>query len=259
MRSLAEDGSVGAALLVASACFALVSLFRVRRRLDEGGRSILAACVAVSAYFLAHASFDWLELMPALAAPAVALPFLALSLGPDARSGTTAPSAGDRWRGRLTAAGGLLVAVAALVALALPYLSSRYVDSALHRARSDPAGAGRDLDRAASLDPLSPDPRYAAAGIALDRSRFADARRAFEQALDVEDGWYPHFGLALLDARAGRFASARSEIGRARALNPLDPLVVKAADLIAKGKRIDPRAVDRKTLALPLYKDRRHQ
>jgi tetratricopeptide (TPR) repeat protein len=260
LRTLGELGSVGMALLVACAGVALVALVRLRRRLDTGARTVLTACVGVNAYFVAHASFDWLELLPALAAPALALPFMALRLQPGTTAAATAvrPLAGRRAR-LLVAVGAGLVVAAALVSLALPYLSSRYVQSALHRARSDPAGARRDLDRAASLDPLSPDPRYAAAGIALDRSRFGDARRAFEQALGVEDGWYPHFGLALLDSRARRFAAARREIARARALDAQDPLVIRAAMLIGERKRLDPRAVDRKTLALPLYKDLRHQ
>lgn len=257
MRTIGELGGVGLVLLLACISVTLVSLVRLRRRVDDGARFVMSACVGVSAYFVAHASFDWLELLPALAAPAVALPFLALRLEPGA-----ATPAGHRFGGRmraLAAGGAVLTVAAALVSLALPYLSERYVQSALHRARSDPAGARRDLDRAASLDPLSPDPRYAAAGIALDRSRFGDARRAFEQALDVEDGWYPHFGLALLDSRARKLAAARREIARARALDRQDPLVIRAATLIAMGKRIDPRSVDRKTLALSLYKDPRHQ
>jgi hypothetical protein len=259
MRTLGELGAVGLALLAACVCVLLAALVRLRRRLDAGARTVLCACVGVSAYFVAHASFDWLELLPALAAPALALPFLALRLEPrGAEAAAVRPFAGRRARLPAAAAGGVAVAVA-LVSLGLPYLSSRYVQSALHRARSDPAGARRDLDRAASLDPLSPDPRYAAAGIALDHGRFGDARRAFEQALDVEDGWYPHFGLALLDSRARKFAEARREIARAGALDAQDPLVIRAAMLIAERKRLDPRAVDRKTLALPLYKDLRHQ
>src|SRR2546423_2998286 len=235
MRTLGELGGVGLALLVACVCVSLVALVGLRRRLDTAGRTVLCACVGVSAYFVAHASFDWLELLPALAAPALALPFLALRLEPGktAAAAPLRPLAGRRAR-LLVAAGGGLAVAAALVSLALPSLSSRYVQSALHRSRSDPAGARRDLDRAASLDPLSPDPRYAAAGIALDRSRFGDARRAFEQALDVADGWYPHFGLALLDSRARRFAAARREIARARALDARDPLVIRAAMLIAE-------------------------
>jgi hypothetical protein len=259
MRTIGELGGVGLALLVACVSVSLLALVQVRRRLDAGARTVLCACVGVSAYFVAHASFDWLELLPALAAPALALPFVALRLEPTATAATAARLFAGRRARLLVAAGGGLAVAAALVSLALPYLSSRYVQSALHRARSDPAGARRDLDRAASLDSLSPDPRYAAAGIALDQSRFGDARRAFEQALDVEDGWYPHFGLALLDSRARKFAAARREIARARALDAQDPLVIRAAMLIAERKRLDPRAVDRKTLALPLYKDLRHQ
>jgi hypothetical protein len=62
-----------------------------------------------------------------------------------------------------------------------------------------------------------------------------------------------------LASKDGRFQEARRQIALARSLNPPDPLVAKAGQLIAQRKRIDPRTVDRKALELPLYKDPRHQ
>jgi O-antigen ligase len=254
MRSIGETGAVGTALLVALVAVLAAGLLRARRRLDDRGRAIVAACAAVGTYFAIHASFDWLELIPALAAPAIALPFLGLGLAAPA---PVPEPAAERSRVRLPGwlkglVGGVL-AVAAVLSLAAPYASVRYVDAA-RTASSDPAVATRDFSRAAWFNPLSAEPRIAAGQIAVGGGRYADASREFEQALEVEDGWYPHFELALLHSRGGRFARARREIAVARALNPPDLLLKKASDLIAERKRLDPRRVNPTTLALPLYK-----
>jgi hypothetical protein len=253
MRSLAETGAVGTALFLALLAALGFGLLRVRRRLDDLGRGIVAACAAIGVYFLGHASLDWLELFPALAAPAVALPFVALRLAAPAEDPAVRPSDGWRVGRALGAAGGVVLAALAIASLILPYLSDRYVNSALHSWRADPAGASRDLRHASALNPLSPDPRLAQGRIALVERRYATARRAFEQALEREDDWFPHFELALLDALRGRFAPARREIARAHALNPPDLLVTRAAALIAQRKRIDPTRITRKPITLPLY------
>jgi tetratricopeptide (TPR) repeat protein len=253
MRALAETGAVGGALLALFAVAAAAGVLAARR-LGDGPRAVGAAAVAVGGYFLAHASFDWLELFPALAAPAIGFTFVAVVAGDQPAA---APAARSRLRGYLAAALGLGATAAALAALVLPYLSIRHVDAALARPAAERAEAERDLDRAASLDPLAPEPHLARATLALRRADFAGAERAFRRALEVEDAWYPHFELALLASRAGRRSAAQREIELARRLNPPDPLVVEAAELIEEGKRIDPNGVDRHKIAFRLYNDPR--
>jgi tetratricopeptide (TPR) repeat protein len=230
-RALSETGLVGAALLLLLVATLAAGLARAWR-LGDGARAAAAAAAGVGGYFLVHASFDWLELFPALAAPALGFALAAMV--------AAEPVGGVKPR-RLVSAAALVAATAALASLALPYLSLRLVD------------AGRDLDLAADLDPLSPDPHLARGTLALRRADFTEAERAFRRALEVEDGWYPHFQLALLASREGRRAEAQSEIELAGRLNPPDPLVKRAAELIADGKRIDPRAVDRDNVELRLY------
>jgi O-antigen ligase len=254
MRSLAETGLVGTGLLVLFVVVAGVGLLRARRRLDPAGRTVVAACAAASGYFVVHASFDWLELVPAIAAPAAALPFVAMRLGgrPDAPPGPESPV-----RRRAAAAAGAVLAVAALAALTLPYFSIRSVNSAIDRPASDSAGVDRDLDRAAALNPLSPEPHLVGGRLALVRRDYDGAREAFERALEEEQGWYAHFELALLDAHAGRFATAERRIARARALNRPDHLMRDTAELIRRRVRIDPATVDRRKLDIRLYDDPR--
>jgi tetratricopeptide (TPR) repeat protein len=248
-RALAETGVIGALLLglvVAAAGAGLLAA----RRLGHDAAAVAAGAAATGGYFLVHASLDWLELFPALAAPALGLVLVALTLGrgPEAARG----------RPRLAASLAVVAAgVAALVALALPYLSTRYVDSALGRPAAERDEAERDLDRAASLGPLAPEPHVARGRLALRRSDFPAAERAFREALEVEEGWYPRFELALLASRSGRRNQAREEIERARDLNPQDPLVRRAAELIAAGRRLDPTGVDRAKVQFRLYNDPR--
>jgi hypothetical protein len=141
------------------------------------------------------------------------------------------------------------LALAALVALSLPYLAVRYTDRGKLRGATDSVAAYGDFDTAAALNPLSPQPYLAAGTLAVGRGQDAVARRAFARALALEEGWFPHFELALLDGRNRRTAaSARAEIARAAALNPHDPLVVEARRLIDRGAPIDPAAVNRSAL-----------
>ena len=246
MRSLSETGVVGTALLAGTVLAALAGLLSMRRRLDDERRLLVAACVAVGAYFVGHGSFDWLELVPAVGVPGVALPFLALTL-----SGAPPPPA-IRRRGLLSGAA-VAVSLAALVALLFPYLSYEYTNAALSQSRTHPGAARRDAERAASLNPLSPQPRYAEGVIAMGQGRYGTAERAFRRALSIERTWYPYLELALLDARTGRFARARSEVARARSLNPLDPFVIAASQLVRRHRRIDPVSFNRRVLTLPLY------
>jgi hypothetical protein len=241
-RSLSEGGAAGFTLLLAFLAVLAVALVRARRVLDGPGRWVLAACAGVGGYFVIHASFDWLELFPAHAGPALALPFVALRL---ARGQVPATGTPARPRWPLAGATGVAVAVA-FVSLGPPYLSVRFVDNALHRERSDFDRAVRDLDRAQTLNRLSILPAQVRGSLALRQGRYDVARRAFRDELEIEESWYPHYGLALLAAQRGDFEDAAREIAHATALNPPDPLLKETADLIRKRVRIDPRTYARR-------------
>jgi hypothetical protein len=239
LRALAENGIVGVLLLVGFLGVALWGGLSRIRRLDPTRRALVTACLTVTGYFLYHASGDWMDEFPALATPALGLLFVGLRL---ARPEVPGVQRSAGFRGLTVAGAGVLVA-AALATFVLPYLSGRYVDRAYRRAVTNPAGAYHDVDRAAALNPLSIEPRIAEGTIAISRGDDERARAAFTRALKVEENWYPHFELALLDASAGQFAPARREIARAAALDASDPVVTEARDAILKGKRISPSSV----------------
>lgn len=154
--------------------------------------------------------------------------------------------------------GAALVGLVALsAALTAPWIAVRYQQRGLAVWRSDPVAAFTDFDRAASLNPLSSQPLLSKGTIAIWLQRPDDARAAFRDALRVEESWFPHFELALLDAQAGRFNRARREIRLAAELNASDAFVSSAAARIAARRRIDPVAVNREVLELTIYKQSR--
>jgi len=237
LRALVEGGLVALALLLGYLAAVAVGLAGAWRRLGEPGRGLVAACAAISAYFFTHASFDWLEEFPALAAPALALPLVGMVAG--ARS--PALKSGRRPGYVVSAVLGTLL-VAAFVSLVFPYLAQRHLDRGAEIGLTDVAAAREELDRAASLNPLSPEPRLRAGTILVAAHRPAGAAEEFRQALEVEDHWYAHFELGLLYAQAGRRRAALQEMTQAEALDSHDRFVAVALAKIRSGRPIDAAA-----------------
>ncbi len=238
LRFLGEEGLVGLLLLLGFLVVTAVFAARARWRGDAGPAWVVAAAIATMAYVLTHASLDWLDELPAVFAPALALPLVALA--------TTGGGREDRSPGGWPAAllGGL-VAAFALVALTLPWLSLRYLERAEDNLARGPGPTFADLRRAHDLDPISLVPLLAEARIAIDYGEDARARRALAESIEIEDNWYAHFQLALLDSRAGRFADARREIARARELSASDSVLARFEEMIEAGERLDPAAINR--------------
>lgn len=242
LRLLSETGAVGAALFLGVLVVMLGALVWARPRLDRDRSAVVAVAAAVLVYFLVHSTVDWLDVIPAVAAPAFALPLGALAVA------YRRPPVDDGRRPRATLQPmrrvGLLavgvVAVAALLSLVFPYLSSRQLDTALARVRQGGSSALAAARDAARLDPLATLPHDVAGTVALGSGRLVLARREFRRSLSLQNGWYPHLELALLNSQSGNFAAARDEIGRARSLDPLDPFLAQAAKLIGQHHPVNP-------------------
>jgi len=235
-RVLAEGGLVAALLLLLLLGAGGVGLAQRWRALDGPGRGLIAVCVAVPVYFLIHASVDWLEEFPALAAPALALPLVGLGLGVEDRGAR--PGYGPAGRYAALAAACLL-ALAAAASFAFPYLAQRHLTRGSEIGLADVPAARRELDRAASLNPLSPEPHLRAATILVAAGRTAAARREFGEALAVEDNWYAHLELALLEAEAGRRKAALAQLARARSLDRHDPFIAAAMAKMRHSASVD--------------------
>jgi hypothetical protein len=246
-RAASENGVVGVALLLALLGAAGLGCLRAARAPDEDTRRVAAIALALGCTFLLHASVDFLEEFPAVVGPVLGMTVVCLALRPEA------PERRTRASGRRTAAVAL-VAGAAAVAIALPWLSEREQAAALRTAGADPARALRAADRAAGLGPLDGRPLMLAGFIELERGRHGAARAAFLRALDREDGWLPHAQLGLLDAAAGRTVDARRRLDTAARMSRHEELVAFARERLAEGRPVDPVAVNRLTLDEPLYR-----
>jgi hypothetical protein len=245
LRLLSQLGIVGTGLFLAVAGIAVALAFGRRRRLDPVRGGAIGAALTVFGYWLVHGSVDWFWEMPALAAPAMGM--LGLAAAPDlvARSAVASSAGPSRLRRASLLSIGAVAVLGMCAAVALPWLSFAYRQAGARAWRTDPTGAYQRFELAADLDPLSADALVVEGSVAIRLRDFARAREAFERALDREPkNWYAHLELALIAGRLGDYAEARVQIDRARALNPLDPGVVKAAELIERRAPIDPDEVN---------------
>lgn len=244
IRTLSQTGLVGA-LLLGGAIFA--ALTAVARSLRRGG-SIAAvsagAGVIVFAYFVLHGMLDWFWEFPALGAPAFALLGLATAVGTppsDARD--------EGGPGALKIVAGTVPALALALALLLPWLAERELRAAREIAATDPSAALAKLDRAATLNPLSPLADKTAAVILRQHGRPHAAERRFRATLADDTGDpFVYLQLATLASAVGRDDEARRLIKRAAALNPRDAVIAAVRPRLEAGREISPDEVDRMIL-----------
>ena len=187
----------------------LVGLARRARRRSAAATAALGGCTLL----LAQACVDWTFTFPALTIPFFLL--AGIGLGDDQRRALP-----DRVGGR----GALVLAVAALVLLAPPWLSEKLVRSALTSHRTSP------LTWAHRLDPLSVDPLIAEAQLAPDARAavhpLEEARSRAPRSLAVR------YLLGSVYWNAGRRADAQREFEVALGLHPHDAAVERALAVV---------------------------
>lgn len=247
LRVLGENGIPGLVLFALTIFGLAWGLVRAITQPPGLSRACRVAVLGLAGYFLVHASLDWMDEFPALAAPALAL---SLAAAVQDRRAPREASKGSR-RGPLTVSltrgmsalrfAGAVVAVAGITLLLTgPYLSTLYVNRALSIYPYQPAAADRALSRASTFNPLSTEPLIARGTIDEELHEPGAARAAFANAVRKQLDWYPLLQLALLDAQAGRFPAARAELARAARLDAQDPLMPQARAMLARRQRIDP-------------------
>lgn len=259
LKVLGDTGIVGFGLMAAFLVVVARGLLPGSRRRTTRERVVAATACATLAYFLAHGLFDWLEAYPVLAGPALAFPLVALAVrghadrqrraSPQGAADAVAAPAGSRLL-RVGLPAALVVALCAGT-LAAPWLALRYRERAADTWRSDPGGAYEDLDRAASLDPLSSRPLVLQGVIALTRGDGELAREGFEGALEREQEWLPHFGLALLARERGDRETMRRELETALRQHPEDPSLPEVAERLLGEGDVPPAQALRDALVAP--------
>ena len=204
MDALSELGVVGFALLLIALAPLVVPLVSRTRARDPAA----TAAFAGAAYWLVHASVDWIWTVPACGVPF----FLLLGVG----------NAGGERRVLASRAAVPAAAAAVLVAFVLfvpPWLSARLTDRG-------------DFNWARRLDPLSVDP-YVAESARSPTPRAAAAVLA--RAVKKEPGVVElRFDLGLAYQRAHEFRRARAQLLEARRLDPREPRIQEALKSLPK-------------------------
>lgn len=240
LRMLSQLGVVGAVLFATVIAVAIV--LGIRRRGAATGLTAAAVGAALSAFafWLVAGSFDVLWEIPALAAPALALAGLAAAPTVPADGGAERPG-----HSRTLIWGALAVLAAGLASLVLTWASFSFMQDGREIGATDPARAYAQLDTAANLNPLTALPFVYKGLIAREAGEPEVARAAFAKALELErDNWFAAMELGLLEASEGNREAAAEALRRARALNPLDPLLAIALRLVSAGGTVDPALFD---------------
>jgi tetratricopeptide (TPR) repeat protein len=212
------------------------------RRPDLAGAAA-GAGLLMFAYWLLHSSLDWLWEFPALAGAGLA----GLGLATAVRRAPAEDRPGaPLLAGRRALALGIATAVLIAAFVVPPWLSAREVRKGAEIAASDPVGAVEDFDRAADLNPLSPLPQKAAAVVEIRAGRYPEAERHLLEAFkrdNRDSGMY--LLLAVLRSSDGRADDARRLIEEAHRLAPHDLVIERAMPVLRRGRKLDPREVDR--------------
>jgi tetratricopeptide (TPR) repeat protein len=243
LRTLSQTGILGALLALVGLGAALLACARAMRRADPLARSVAAAALAGFGYWVVHGSFDWFWEFAGLGAPAFALLGIGCALAP-ARlvAAPSQPSQRKRWllprRGPVLAVGAIL-AIAAAISLAVPWLSQLEVQSAAHTWTTAPQSAYSRLREAGDLNPLSDEPELVAGSIAL---RYGELKRAddqFSQALGRDSGdAYATLELGAIASTKGERARALALLERAVQLEPRETLAGEALGVVRAGRRL---------------------
>jgi tetratricopeptide (TPR) repeat protein len=271
LRTLAQTGLVGALLALVGLGAALTAgadavRSKIRRRADPLARDVAAAALAGFAYWVLHGSVDWFWEFAGLGAPAFALLGIACALQPGppppisehsqggVKGGMPTPFPSPQGgpvsgRRRWGFVAGALLALAAVVSLAAPWLSQLQVQSAARIWTNAPQKAYARLENAAQLNPVSDQPYLVAGSIAL---RFDDLPRA-DHEFSLALGRTPGDAYATLERGAiastmGDRTQALGLLARAVRLNPRDSLTRQALVLVRAGERVSVEELNRSIL-----------
>jgi hypothetical protein len=205
LDALSEVGIVGFALVATALVLLLFPIVSRTRARDPGA----TAAFGGAAYWLAHASVDWLWTVPACG-----LPFFLL-LGAGNAGGTRALLSR-----RAAVASAAVVATIVVVLFVPPWLSARL------SVRGQIAWAKR-------LDPLAVDPYVSASARApTPRAAIPPLQAAVRKEPRVVE---LRFALAKAYERAGELRAARRELLEAKRLDPLEPRIDEALRALRRG------------------------
>ena len=257
LRLLTHTGLVGALLFCAFLACALMACWRARRDGDRRLRLALAAALVPLVVWLVHGSIDWFWELPALSGAAFAFLGAAVALEPGRGTSTAAEDVGAiaswpvdarayavtneprRWLAAArmaTSAAVLLTAAVALAALVPAYVGERALNEGRMLAASDPRAALSELSLASSFEPFNGAPYTVETGIELRADNAARALQVARSGLRRDSGdWVQWLEYGLAAGAARQPALEQRALGRARALDPREPLIALAQERARTG------------------------
>ncbi len=229
LEAFAELGVVGGLLVLALVGTLLWQGFSAWRAASgTAQRERYAVLFAAMLAFAVGAGFDWFWEIAAMGA----IFFLAAGVLVAARCaqlvdvpGLDGRPGGAEGRRFGLAIGGLAAAWIAAILLIGPLLVDREIDaSQTAAANGDIASASGHANTARSIEPWAASP-YVQLGLLAETQRdYASARQRFTQAISREDrNWQLYFLRYRVEMAAGEAAAAKTDLERARQLNPLEP------------------------------------
>jgi hypothetical protein len=224
METLGELGLVGAALLVGFFLVVLVGGGVAALRAGDLRAPPLAAAVAGVVAFCFTSIFDWMWQVPVL-------PVATLLLAAVLVSHAVGSRAGRAKRGpvpfnvpaRIAVA---IVALAAVIAIAIPLASISLVRQSQDESRAgDLSAALDDAKSAQNVEPDAASPRLQEALILESDGNLTDAAAAAQAATEREStNWQLWLVLSRIEAQRGNAAAAIRYYEKARSLSPTAPL-----------------------------------
>jgi hypothetical protein len=237
-ESLAELGLPGAMLVLGVLGTLLVAAIRaVARHADGPARGAAAGCAAAFAVFSITATVDWMWESTAIACLGLVVGTLAV-----ARDDVVLRLRRPRWPVRV----GLVLVAAAAIVVQLPAL----VAASQVRASQADVSRGRLVDALDAADSaVRAEPWAASAYLqrALVLESVGDLAAAEDDARHAtgveSNNWALWLVLGRIRAERGEISRALVAVGRARELNPREPLFQRgvARELARPGRRVRPR------------------
>ena len=245
LRVLSHTGLVGGLLFGGAVGLALFLAVPYAVRGRGFDPVVAGASLMVFVYWAVHGSVDWLWEYPGLAGPAFALLGVAAALAGTRR----AVPASEVGRGlpRPALAGGAVAVLLLSASLTLPWLAERDLRHVLDTDAADPFDSLDRLERAARLNPLSPNFHKASGVILARQGRLDEAALEFREALERSPrDSYSELQLGVIASELDQPDEALAHLAEASELAPRDLAIRDSLRAVRRGRTLDFERLDRR-------------
>jgi hypothetical protein len=226
LQTLGELGVVGFALLMVAFGAGLVAASRRLLRTAGRERTTVAAITGALVAYMVGAGIDWMWELTVVTI--VGVTCLGLLAGP--ATDTSAREARREWRERLAPRAAVIALCAAAICVegVLLLSDARLRESQSAAARGDVATATSAALDARSLQPWASSPDLQLALLSEQSHDLQAARERIGEAIDRDkSNWRLWLVSARIETEAGNISKARSDLRRAKSLNPRSPLFAR--------------------------------